>query len=177
MPKIIEGAREKIITVARERLFKMGYLHMSLREVAKESGIATGTIYNYFSSKEALVACLMMEDWDKVREGIYQDICETEDVSEGLMHICDRIEEFREVYASIFEEPSATGASSYQMRHYHARLCERLAEAVDELLATKGYDSPGRFSLLFAKNILAVTGNDLLKSQLKELLTLVYPKK
>ena len=51
MPKIIEGAREKILTNAKRRLFEKGYLHLSLREVAKESGIATGTIYNYFANK------------------------------------------------------------------------------------------------------------------------------
>lgn len=177
MPKIIEGAREKIIQVARQRLFKNGYLHMSLREVAKESGIATGTIYNYFPSKEALVACLMMEDWDKAKEEIYGDIYAAEDVAEGMMDICDRIEQFREMYAPVFEEPTTTGASSYQMRHYHTRLCERLAEAIDELLAAKGFETPGKFSLLFAKNVLAATGNVQLKEQLRELLTQIYPKK
>ena len=58
MPKIIEGAREKIMANAKRRLFEKGYQHLSLREVAKESGIATGTIYNYFVNKDYLQKCL-----------------------------------------------------------------------------------------------------------------------
>ena len=70
MPKIIEGAREKILANARRRLFEKGYQHLSLREVAKESGIATGTIYNYFANKDYLIASIMLEDWVKTLDNM-----------------------------------------------------------------------------------------------------------
>ena len=34
-----------------------------MREVAESSGVAVGTIYNYFPSKDILVGSIMAKDW------------------------------------------------------------------------------------------------------------------
>ena len=50
MPKIIDEAREKILSAAKHTLLGQGYSVLSLRGVARQCGIAVGTIYNYFES-------------------------------------------------------------------------------------------------------------------------------
>lgn len=59
MPKLIPDAKIKILSTARKQLFEKGYTGLILREVADQCAMAVGTIYNYFSSKDMLVAAIM----------------------------------------------------------------------------------------------------------------------
>ena len=54
MPKLLDNIKEKAIEEARREMLSDGYRAMTIRRVAKELGIATGTLYNYFPSKEYL---------------------------------------------------------------------------------------------------------------------------
>ena len=63
MPKLLDNIKEKAIEEARREMLSDGYRAMTIRRVAKELGIATGTLYNYFPSKEYLAAGVMLEDW------------------------------------------------------------------------------------------------------------------
>ena len=55
------ATRERIIKVAA-RLFKTdGWENTTTRGIATAAGIATGTLFNYFDSKEAIVAALISE--------------------------------------------------------------------------------------------------------------------
>ena len=63
MPKIIENLREELLAEAKRQIAERGYKNTTIRSVAAECGIAVGTVYNYFPSKEMLVAAFMYEDW------------------------------------------------------------------------------------------------------------------
>ena len=63
MPKRIENLRETILTTARAQLLETGYQDFAMREAAHRCGVAVGTLYNYFPSKDALAAAVMLEDW------------------------------------------------------------------------------------------------------------------
>ncbi len=65
MPKIIENIRERLLVEARRQVMQNGYGSMTIRSVAKECGVGVGTVYNYFSSKDMLVAGFMLEDWQQ----------------------------------------------------------------------------------------------------------------
>ena len=56
MPKIIDGLQMQILKEAKPQAFKNGYSKMTIRSVAKACDIAVGTIYNYYPSKEFLMA-------------------------------------------------------------------------------------------------------------------------
>ena len=56
MPKIIENVREMLLHEARRQAEAYGYSSVTVRSVAKECGIGTGTVYNYFPSKDMLSA-------------------------------------------------------------------------------------------------------------------------
>ncbi len=51
---VIPDKRERIIAAASTLIVKNG-LHCSMAAIAEEAGVATGSLYNYFDSKEALV--------------------------------------------------------------------------------------------------------------------------
>lgn len=54
MPKIIKDLDKKILDVATELFLNNSYEDVEIKSIAKKVGIASGTIYNYFSSKEIL---------------------------------------------------------------------------------------------------------------------------
>ena len=45
---------QRILVASRERFASFGYRHTSIAEIARDAGIATGTVYRYFASKEGL---------------------------------------------------------------------------------------------------------------------------
>ena len=55
------ATREKILEVAKELFVSQGFGATTTRDIAKAAGIATGTMFNYFSSKEAVVGSLATE--------------------------------------------------------------------------------------------------------------------
>ena len=65
MPKIIENLRSQLLEEARKQVAGRGYTGTTIRSVAGACGVGVGTVYNYFPSKEMLIAAFMMEDWQK----------------------------------------------------------------------------------------------------------------
>ena len=65
MPKIIENVREQLLTEAKKQILERGYADTTIRSVAGACGLGVGTVYNYFKSKEMLIATFVLEDWKK----------------------------------------------------------------------------------------------------------------
>ena len=70
VPRNLENVREEILQATREMIAEKGYGGLNIRDIAKKCGIATGTFYNYFSSKQAAIAAIMEEDWRVFRRYI-----------------------------------------------------------------------------------------------------------
>lgn len=177
MPKIIEGAREKILANAKRRLFENGYQHISLREVAKESGIATGTIYNYFANKDYLIANIMLEDWEKAVTKMDTKVASAATVKDGVLGICQAIDEFCDIYASIWNQPAVAAAATPDLQHRHAFLAGQISERLERLLEEKGYGDKKNFTALIVELILSANGKEKVKEQLGALLEQLYPSK
>lgn len=79
MPKVLSNVREDILKVTRDTLVKSGYSKISMREIAEKCGIGTGTLYNYFKSKQEIIAYILISDWDIMIRKISQSnkSCET----------------------------------------------------------------------------------------------------
>ena len=63
MPKIIENVREQLLAEARKQIAERGYAQTTIRSVASACGVGIGTVYNYFASKDVLIASFLFEDW------------------------------------------------------------------------------------------------------------------
>ena len=59
--------RRRILKAARDRFAKVGFEPATTREIAAAAGIAVGTLFNYFPSKEAIVLAMAAEALDKAR--------------------------------------------------------------------------------------------------------------
>jgi AcrR family transcriptional regulator len=58
--------REEILAVARELLFEVGPEALSLRQVARRADFSPAALYNYFASRDEIVASLFGESFEKL---------------------------------------------------------------------------------------------------------------
>ncbi|HYS54928.1 MAG TPA: TetR/AcrR family transcriptional regulator [Thermoanaerobaculia bacterium] len=56
-----EATRLAILHTTRKLLLQEGWQNLSTREIASEAGIANGTLFNYFPTKEAIVGTLVAD--------------------------------------------------------------------------------------------------------------------
>lgn len=130
MPKIIENIREKLLEEARRQVFEEGYSALTIRSAASACGIGVGTVYNYFPSKDMLVASFMLEDWQKCLE-VIGDTCEkSESVEPVLCSIFEELKRFAEKYAVLFQDENAQESFSGAFQLRHKQLREQLAKSI-----------------------------------------------
>jgi AcrR family transcriptional regulator len=56
-----ELTRRRILEAAQEQFRTTGYEATTTRDIAKAAGIAVGTLFNYFPTKEAIITTLVLE--------------------------------------------------------------------------------------------------------------------
>ena len=66
--KTKEKTRKAILETARKQFASKGFDETTTRDIAAEAGIAAGTLFNYFSSKEALGMELIAEALEEGRQ-------------------------------------------------------------------------------------------------------------
>ena len=125
MPKILESMREQLLETARRQIERNGYGKTTIRSVAAECGIAVGTVYNYFPSKDMLIATFVSEDW---RACIVPIAAQTEDDAEThLKRIYDAIRTFADSYRTLFSDDDAKTAYYAAFSERHRQLRQQLA--------------------------------------------------
>jgi AcrR family transcriptional regulator len=74
--KLVPDKRERILNAAAELIVKNG-LQTSMSMIAETAGVATGSLYNYFTSKDEMVAALYARLADEIADAIVEDIDRT----------------------------------------------------------------------------------------------------
>ena len=96
MPKKLDKIKERALEEARQILFQEGYLSLTVRRVAQALQIGVGTIYNYFPSKDHLIAGVMLEDWQEALLAFEAEgIGEAEAVNVAMMQADGRRLDYR----------------------------------------------------------------------------------
>lgn len=65
MPKVIKNIDKKILLTAKKLFQDKGFDSIDMRFIAKEVGIAVGTLYNYHSNKTKLFAEVVEYSWQE----------------------------------------------------------------------------------------------------------------
>ncbi|WP_035425504.1 TetR/AcrR family transcriptional regulator [Halalkalibacterium ligniniphilum] len=76
---------DQIINAAVTVIAKYGYHHAQVSKIAKEAGVADGTIYLYFKNKEDLLISLFQNKMGAFIEKIREQISENATVEEKLL--------------------------------------------------------------------------------------------
>lgn len=128
MPKIIENIRERLLMEAKRQVKEQGYSSMTIRSVATACGVGTGTVYNYFPSKDMLVASFMLEDWLLCIENISIGVTEAEDEKTALYGMYQELMKYKEKYENLFHDENAESAYHASFMKRHHLLIKQLAE-------------------------------------------------
>lgn len=98
LPRGQRERRQRIIDAAGALLEADDFERIQIRDVAERSGVALGTVYRYFASKEHLYAAVLL-DWsagDPIKHGDALDpgLAPAERIRARLHHSVDRFEEY-----------------------------------------------------------------------------------
>lgn len=127
MPKIIENPEARLVEEAKKQIAAAGYSAMTIRSVAKACGVSIGTVYNYFPSKDALVATCMLSDWNGCIAAI-RDAGACSDVPGPVVRcICGQLQTYAQRHGAVFRDPSAAASFAGSFSRYHALLRGQLA--------------------------------------------------
>ena len=132
MPKILENVREKLLTEAKKQVTEFGYSAMTIRSVASACGVGVGTVYNYFPSKDMLIATFMLEDWMIGIQMISDGMKEADNVKEALYCMYRELLKYKEKYIGLFSDENAEASYVVSWMQRHQMLCEQLAEPIKE---------------------------------------------
>ncbi|MDY0290170.1 MAG: TetR/AcrR family transcriptional regulator [Sphaerochaeta sp.] len=95
MPKIIQNIEDRIFLAAKELFYEKGYEHVNMKEIAKRSDMAVGTLYNYFSNKNELYFSVLEKSWNGTCEKLAllqgRDIAATEKLRASITLIYEEI--------------------------------------------------------------------------------------
>lgn len=143
MPKIIENVREQLLTVAKKQIEERGYANTTIRSVAGECGLAVGTVYNYFKSKDMLIATFVVEDWNSYLSEIRRS--ETKDPRKALKNIYNALIHFSEKHRSLFSDPEAAKVYSAVFSERHKTLRSQISQIIAPLCPNESCDFTAEF--------------------------------
>ena len=140
MPKIIENLKDRLLAETERQLEEGGYESVTVRSIAKGCGVGVGTVYNYFPSKEALIAGHLLEDWKQCLESMHAAAEASEIPQPVLQCIFEQLTGFASRHEAVFRSKAASSGFAAALGRYHAVLRAQLAEPLqrycpDEFLA------------------------------------------
>ena len=135
MPKIIENLREKLVEEALRQVQESGYATLTIRSVATACGVGVGTVYNYFASKDALVAAFMLQDWQKCMAAV-DDVASDAQIAEPVLRcMYAQLQHFIRQHQPIFADEAALANFSGSPSPYHSLLRRQLAQPLGKFCA------------------------------------------
>jgi AcrR family transcriptional regulator len=101
-----QATRQRILKAAQDLFHKSGFEAATTREIAQSAGIAAGTLFNYFPSKEAIIAGLAEDAWVAARQR-FRETPVASDLNESLFALIAaelrELKPLRECIAPLFE--------------------------------------------------------------------------
>lgn len=137
-PRTPRGERtlRKILDAARDEFGERGFSESSIVGITRRAGVALGTFYTYFDSKEALFQALVRDMSAQVRDHVAPVLKKSTDALEGEQRALESFLQFarahRDVYR-IIDEAEFVDPASYR-EHYETtanRIAARLIAGRD----------------------------------------------
>ena len=145
-PRTPRGERtlRKILDAAQEEFGERGFSDSSIVGITQRAGVALGTFYTYFDSKEALFQALVRDMSAQVRDHVAPVLRESADTIDGESRALESFlrfaREHRDVYR-IIDEAEFVDPRAYR-EHYETtatRIAARLAAGRDRGQIAPGY--------------------------------------
>lgn len=128
MPKIISNVKEQLLHEAKKQIAEQGYGKTTIRSVASACNLGVGTVYNYFKSKDMLIATFMAEDWKAcIAQAKNQSSHNPKEVLQSIHHA---LMDFISKYQPLFCDRDAAKVFATVFTERHKQLRDQLAELI-----------------------------------------------
>lgn len=154
MPKIIVNLRKKLLEEAKRQVFENGYASLTIRSVASACNVGVGTVYNYFKSKEMLVASFMLDDWQICLNHIHASCHEESELEDALQCIDVELSFFKEKYQSLFKDENASKSYEGGSGLRHNLLRDQIAKPLEKVCLKYINENVEFIALFLAENLL-----------------------
>ncbi|EJW17652.1 TetR/AcrR family transcriptional regulator [Paenibacillus alvei] len=138
-----------IMNAAYELFGSNGFYETKMSEIADKAGIAKGTLYLYFESKEQLFAAIIMRSFEQFLQELDQGLLERDTFEGSLTFIAEHhLEHYykRREYTKLFfkapnKDPEMMGALCNFMQSYVQRIASTMEnfDLPDPLLHAKSF--------------------------------------
>jgi AcrR family transcriptional regulator len=137
--------RQDILRAGQQLVRDKGLSALQMRDVARGAGVGLGTVYTYFSTKEALYAAMYAERLDLMHDELKPALESTNELEELFVVVATS---YRDVYAefgreldilsAIGQRPEAAAATRDQLGAAAARILGTLRQVIGDA----GIDEP-----------------------------------
>ncbi|ADO83453.1 TetR/AcrR family transcriptional regulator [Ilyobacter polytropus] len=160
MPKIIKNLKEKILISAMELFNDFKYKDVTMSGIAKKTGIAVGTLYNYYPNKKNLFVDVFKMSWEETFTKLDAILIENITFREKLDNFIEILytetanrkglgEELLKVDAfKLTNVDRSNGAFGIRKEIY-----ERIENIIEEIKKEENLSVNPNFELRFKKNI------------------------
>lgn len=103
--EIREQSRMKILMAALEVFAEKGYTSSSIEQIAKKAGMAKGSVYHYFDSKEAVLEAVIingMADFEEIMKEVHSKPSPAEQLQVLISTSFDSIRERKDFWKLYF---------------------------------------------------------------------------
>lgn len=128
MPKIIENLEGRLKEAARQQIRELGYSAVTIRSVASACGIGVGTVYNYYPSKDELLASWLLDEWMTCVARINCAAAEAEEPRTVACCIHEQLVGYALENRDVFQDEAAMVSCGGALRRYHKLLRSNLAQ-------------------------------------------------
>lgn len=174
MPKIIENVREILIAEARKQIAENGYSSVTVRSIAGACGLGVGTVYNYFKSKDMLVATYMLEDWQQILENI-RSCCTKADRPEVILEcIYTELNRYLTDHREMFADSEAIKVFASVFTERHKQLRSQLAEPIYQFCIAEGKENAGFLAEFVSEALLTWTVAGKKQEEIAEILLKLF---
>ncbi|MGZ9582980.1 TetR/AcrR family transcriptional regulator [Paenibacillus marinisediminis] len=131
------GDKQNLILDAAYELFgSNGFYETKMSDIAKQAGIAKGTLYLYFTSKEQLFAAISKRDFDQFLGELEYGIRKRDTLQQRLAYIADyhlRYYFDRRKYTNLFfKAPNNDPEMMSALREFTGKYMKMLADTMEE---------------------------------------------
>lgn len=134
MPKLLPDIETKIYQSILKLANIYGYDKLSMKQIAQESGIAVGTLYNYFPDKKALISFAIEKSWQHSFDVLAAILKQPLPISEKWLRFNDALYTEIRKRQGLGEKLTRTGILDAGIQAMiYARLAEMYGELFDGL--------------------------------------------
>lgn len=147
-PQAKAETRSRIVDAGRDLFAAQGFGRTTTRDLSRAAGIAAGTLFNYFSTKESLAMAILAEALENGWHGFAERRRGEESLREDLFaHVAAGLRELEDYRLCVGEviEAAMSPFTRSSMSPEGDRLRAEHLERVQEILAIHGHVEPPGF--------------------------------